>query len=78
MNTNIKAESTFQSMGYTGTARYSPEDQLWVGRLAGTEDSVIFGGESLEEAKRDFEAAVILYSEICEKVGKAPEQPEFN
>jgi predicted HicB family RNase H-like nuclease len=76
MNANTK--EIFYSNGYTGTAKYCPEDSLWVGHVEGTRDLIIFGAETLAEAKKDFEEAVDGYLKVCEKVGITPEQPEFN
>ncbi len=61
--------------GYSARVELDPEDECFVGRLAGINDVVGFHGSSIEEIKTAFHEAVEDYIETCRKAGKTPERP---
>ena len=50
--------------GYVGTIEYSPEDNVYHGRLLNTNDSINYDGTSIEELYMDYQGAVNFYIEI--------------
>lgn len=61
--------------GYKARIELDPDDECFVGRLAGINDVVGFHGSSIDEIKAAFREAVDDYIETCAKVGKPPEKP---
>ena len=61
--------------GYTATVEFDPEDELFIGRLAGLNDVVGFHADNVPELRAAFHEAVDDYIAACEKAGKAPERP---
>jgi predicted HicB family RNase H-like nuclease len=61
--------------GYSARVELDPDDECFVGRLAGINDVVGFHGASIEELKAAFREAVDDYIETCRKSGKPPERP---
>lgn len=61
--------------GYRARVELDPEDECFVGRLAGINDVVGFHGSSITEIKTAFHEAVDDYIETCAKVNKTPEKP---
>jgi predicted HicB family RNase H-like nuclease len=61
--------------GYSARVEFDPDDELFVGRLAGINDVVGFHAVSVAELKAAFHEAVDDYVETCRKIGKAPERP---
>jgi predicted HicB family RNase H-like nuclease len=55
---------------YTSTIYYSPEDDLFHGKIEGIDDLVSFEGQSVNELKAAFYEAVEEYIETCKKLGK--------
>lgn len=61
--------------GYAARVEFDPDDDLFVGHLAGINDVVGFHGRSVDELKAAFRDAVEDYRAACRKAGKAPEKP---
>ena len=61
--------------GYSARVELDPDDECFVGRLAGINDIVGFHGETIAELKAAFHEAVDDYVETCSKAGKPPERP---
>ena len=61
--------------GYRARVEYDEEDRIFVGRLAGIEDIVVFHGTTVDELESAFEESVDSYLEISEMTGKAPQKP---
>ena len=70
--------STMTYRGYTAEIEVSPEDDAFIGHIAGIRDIVGFHGESVAELKAAFEEAVEDYLETCERLGVAPRTPDAN
>jgi predicted HicB family RNase H-like nuclease len=62
---NLTAYRTFSAM-----SRYSEEDQLYVGRIAGIKDIVGFHGVTPQALQAAFEEAVDDYLEVLERQGR--------
>lgn len=56
--------------GFSAKAEYSADDEIFVGRIIGIDDIVMFHGENVSELKKAFEDAVDFHIEVCEKTGK--------
>ncbi len=61
--------------GYSARVDLDPDDECFVGRLAGINDVIGFHGSTIAELKAAFHEAVDDYIETCRKAGKAPERP---
>jgi predicted HicB family RNase H-like nuclease len=57
--------------GFEGSVHYSQEDDCLWGKLLGVRGAILYEGNSLEELKRDFEAAVDDYLVELEAKGEA-------
>jgi predicted HicB family RNase H-like nuclease len=60
--------------GYSAQVQFDPEDEIFVGRLAGINDVIGFHADTVKGLKAAFHEAVDDYIETCAKVGKAPEK----
>ena len=60
--------------GRSARVELDPDDECFVGRLAGINDVVGFHGETISEIKPAFREAVDDYIETCRKTGKSPER----
>src|SRR5579871_1837628 len=58
--------------GYYASLHFSAEDEVFLGKLLGIEDLVIFEGASVKELKKNFHEAVNDYLDTCEQLGKEP------
>lgn len=61
--------------GYQASITFEAEDNVFVGRLAGINDRILFEGESVQELRKAFENAVDDYVETCIARGKEPQKP---
>lgn len=59
---------------YLGTVEYSSEDDCLYGKVIGVHGLTAYEGQSLEELRRDFKAAVDEYLELCKERGVIPEK----
>ena len=57
--------------GFTARVEFSSDDNVFVGRLTGIDDIVMFEGENVDELKIAFQEAVDFHIEVCEKTGKS-------
>ena len=62
-------------MGYSARVELDPDDECFVGRLAGINDVVSFHGSTIAELKAAFHEAVDNYIETYRKTAKQPERP---
>ncbi|MCL2161025.1 MAG: type II toxin-antitoxin system HicB family antitoxin [Betaproteobacteria bacterium] len=67
--------NTMKYKAYTATVEYDAHDHVFVGRLSGIRDRVIFHGETVDELEAAFRESVDGYIEACVKFGKDPEKP---
>ena len=61
--------------GYTARIDYDSLDRIFVGRVLGMSEQLVFHGASVDELQGDFEFAVNHYLSECEKEGRRPEKP---
>lgn len=67
--------SVLKYRNYVARVEFDPEDEVFVGHLAGINDIVGFHGDSVDGLKAAFREAVDDYLETCAKLGKKPERP---
>lgn len=60
--------------GYHAKPAYSAEDECFVGKVLGINDSISFHGFSVAEFESAFKEAVDDYLELCEEHGKTPDK----
>jgi predicted HicB family RNase H-like nuclease len=61
--------------GYAARVEYDANDRIFVGRLAGITDIVVFDGSTVDELEQRFKESVDHYLEISEKEGVKPQKP---
>ncbi len=61
--------------GYTGTARFDDEAEIFHGEILGLRDVVTFQGVTVEELKKSFQDSVDDYLEFCKERGESPDKP---
>lgn len=61
--------------GYTARIDYDALDRIFVGRVLGMSEELVFHGASVDELHADFAFAVNHYLSECEKEGRSPEKP---
>src|SRR5574337_139959 len=61
--------------GYNARVELDPEDEIFVGHIAGINDVVGFHGASVEDIKAAFHNAVDDCLETCRIAGKSPDKP---
>lgn len=66
--------SMLEYRGYHATVEFDAEDNIFVGEVFGTTDSLNFHGSTVEELKSMFQQCIDNYLELCEKIGKEPEK----
>lgn len=67
--------NTMSYRGYTARIDFESADNVFVGKLLGMNEPIVFHGASVEELRGDFEFAVDHYLAECEKMGQKPEKP---
>ena len=60
--------------GFTAKVEFAADDNIFVGRLIGIDDIVMFEAETVDGLKTALEEAVDFHIEICEKKGKKPKK----
>ena len=50
---------------FIASIRYSPEDDIFFGKVEGVNGLVVFEGKTTAELKRDFKAAAESYLQMC-------------
>ena len=67
-----KMEDIIRYKNFSAAIRFSAEDGVFYGRVAGINDLVTFEGCSLSELKKSFYEAVDDYLDSCRRLGKEP------
>ena len=67
--------NTMTHKGYTARIEYDERDNLFVGRILGLRAMISFHGETVDELRKEFEAAVEDYLTDCAAQGITPEKP---
>ncbi len=60
--------------GFLGSVHFSPEDEVFFGKIEGIDDLVTFEGESVSQLKKAFAEAVRDYLDLCKAQKKNPEK----
>ena len=58
--------------GYLGTVEFSADDKVFLGKIQGINDLILFEGESVTELENNFKESVDDYLETCKEIGKEP------
>lgn len=66
---------TLSHRGFTGTAEVSLEDDCLIGRVLHIRDIIVYEGNTIDEIRLAFEAAVDDYMAHCAETGKSPDKP---
>ena len=61
-------------LGYSARVEFDPEDEIFVGRIAGIQDVIGFHADTVAGLKAAFREAVEDYLATCKKIGRAPEK----
>ena len=67
--------SMLKYKSYVAKVEFDPDDELFVGHIAGINDIVGFHANTVEGLKAAFREAVDDYLGTCARVGKKPEKP---
>jgi len=67
--------NTMTYKGYTARLVYDERDNLFVGRILGIRDIIIFHGETVAKLRANFEFTVADYLADCKERGIHPEKP---
>ena len=67
--------NTMNHKGYTARIEYDERDNLFVGRILGLRAMISFHGETVDELRKEFVAAVEDYLNDCMQQDITPEKP---
>jgi len=65
-------DNALKYKGYTARVEFSADDEVFVGRVLGIDDIVIFHGETVAELQKEFHDSIDFYIEVCAKEDKKP------
>ena len=60
--------------GYHARIEFSNEDETFIGKVLGLQDTLVFEGETVEDLKNMFRASIDEYIEYCAHIGKEPDK----
>jgi len=58
--------------GYRSRIEFDERDNIFTGRVVGIADTITFHGETVNELRSDFEAAIDHYISDCKAAGRKP------
>ena len=61
--------------GYAARVEFSPDDDCFVGHIAGIKDIIGFHADTVVGLKQAFHEAVEDYLDTCKSIGKSPQKP---
>ena len=67
--------SAMTHKGYAARVEFDAEDRIFVGRVIGIRDVIIFHGKTVDELENSFRAAVDDYLDACASLGQRPNKP---
>lgn len=67
--------NTMTHKGYTARVEYDERDNVFVGRVLGIRTIISFHGETVDQLREEFGAAVDDYIADCKSQGVRPEKP---
>ena len=56
--------------GFSAKIEFDERDEIFIGKLINTEDTVTFHGETVAELKQNFHESVEFHIELCKKLKK--------
>ncbi|MGE5495108.1 MAG: type II toxin-antitoxin system HicB family antitoxin [Burkholderiales bacterium] len=59
---------------YFANIEYNAEDNIFVGRVQGIVDVLVFEGSSVEELKQQFKNTIDDYLDLCQRINKNPDK----
>ncbi len=60
--------------GYHAQVEYDGDDEIFVGRVFGIVDTLMFHGSSVSELEQMFHQSIDNYLEMCAQTGKEPDK----
>ncbi|WP_303837380.1 type II toxin-antitoxin system HicB family antitoxin [Ruminococcus flavefaciens] len=70
----MTGSNVLEYKGYIGTVEFSAADNILFGKVIGINGLVSYEGNSISTLRKDFEAAVDNYLEMCEEKGIEPQK----
>jgi len=59
--------STLKYKDFTAKIDFSADDGVFVGRVLGIDDIIIFHGETVSELKKEFKGSIEFHLQLCAK-----------
>jgi predicted HicB family RNase H-like nuclease len=66
--------NTLSYKGFTATIEFSGDDEVFVGRVLGINDVIVFHGKNVAELRRELKESIDFYLEVCERENKKAEK----
>lgn len=66
--------NTMTHKGYTARIEFDERDNIFVGRVLGLRTMISFHGETVDQLRREFKAAIDDFLDDCKKQGIRPEK----
>jgi predicted HicB family RNase H-like nuclease len=63
-------KDTLEYKGFIASVHYSPDDEVFYGKLEGIPDLVTFEGDTVKKLKKAFQEEVDDYASLCDELGK--------
>ncbi|MDR1726576.1 MAG: type II toxin-antitoxin system HicB family antitoxin [Acidobacteriota bacterium] len=61
--------------GYTARVDFDGRDDIFVGRVLGTRDAIVFHADTVDGLRNEFKVSVDDYLAFCAERGIAPDKP---
>jgi predicted HicB family RNase H-like nuclease len=62
-------------LGYTARVDFDERDDIFIGRILGTRDTISFHADTVIDLKMEFRRSVDDYLAYCEEKGVSPDKP---
>ena len=66
--------SVMEYNGYHAKVEFDSQDEIFVGKVLGLNDTLVFHGKSVEELEQSFRNCIEDYLDLCKEIGKTPEK----
>ncbi len=67
--------NTLKYKGFVAKVEFSADDEVFVGRVLGINDIIVFHGKNVAELKKELKESIEFYLEVCEKENKKAQKP---
>lgn len=74
MGLELSMKNVIEHQGYCALVAFDPDDDIFVGHVAGINDVVSFHADTVDGIRVAFVEAVEDYLEACAKIGKSAEK----